>query len=135
MVDVEIDRRAMFDLWELRDKLHAAQRELETTGPTATVRMLAFVVNEYGEAWEDNAPFLTGTLASSTREIVIFNTGRVFIDPANVNPILGGKPVDYGPKVHQRKPWVSDVFYSETKRIVTKGQNMLFESMDEIFAQ
>lgn len=135
-VAVTVDRSAMFALWDLRNRLMQANRELQTTGPTAVVRMLAFIAGEYGEAWEEEAPFLTGSLASSTREQVIFDTGRVFIDPATVNPILGGRPSVYGPVVHDtRKPWVEQVFYSETARIVKEGQDMIWEAMDEVFTR
>lgn len=135
MVEITVDRSSMFALWDLRNRLHEASRQLQVVGPTAVTRMLAFVTNEYGEAWEENAPFLTGSLASATREEVIFDTGRVFIDPAVRNPILGGYPAEYGPKVHQRKPWVEQVFYSETKRIVEGAQDMIWEAMNEVFAQ
>ncbi len=135
MVEITVDRSSMFALWDLRNRLHEASRQLQVVGPTAVTRMLAFVTNEYGEAWEENAPFLTGSLASATREEVIFDTGRVFIDPAVRNPILGGYPAEYGPKVHTRKPWVEQVFYSETKRIVEGAQDMIWEAMNEVFAQ
>ena len=134
-VAVTVDRTAMFALWDLRNRLHEASRQLEVVGPTAVVRMLAFVANEYGEVWEETAPFLTGTLASSTREIVIFDTGRVFIDPAVRNPILGGYPVEYGPKVHGRKPWVNTLFYGETARITSEAKDMIWEAMNEVFIQ
>ncbi len=135
MVEITVDRSSMFALWDLRNRLHEASRQLQVVGPTAVTRMLAFVTNEYGESWEENAPFLTGSLASATREEVIFDTGRVFIDPAVRNPILGGYPAEYGPKVHTRKPWVEQVFYSETKRIVEGAQDMIWEAMNEVFAQ
>jgi hypothetical protein len=132
-VAVTIDRSSMFALWDLRNRLHEASRQLQTTGQTAVVRMLAFVTSEYGEAWEESAPFLTGSLASATREQVIFDTGRVFIDPSTVNPILGGRPSEYGPTVHMRRPWVEQVFYTETQRIVEEGQQLIWEAMDEVF--
>ena len=132
-VTITVDRSSMFALWELRNKVIEANRQLQATGPTAVVRMLAFVTGEYGKAWEDSAPFLTGSLASATREQVVFDTGRVYIDPAVRNPILGGYPVEYGPEVHKRRPWVNDVFYSETKRIVEEGQQMIWEAMNEVF--
>lgn len=135
MVEITVDRSSMFALWDLRNRLHEANRQLQVVGPTAVTRMLAFVTNEYGEAWEEDAPFLTGSLASATREKVIFDTGRVSIDPAVRNPILGGYPAEYGPKVHARKPWVKRVFYSETKRIVEGAQDMIWEAMNEVFAQ
>lgn len=136
MIDVEIDRTSMFALWDLRNRLHEANRQLEATGETAVVRMLAFITSEYGEKWEEESPFLTGSLASATREQVIFDTGRVFIDPSTVNPILGGKPSEYGPKVHdERNPWVERVFYSETARIVKEGQEIIWSAMDEVFRQ
>ena len=135
MVAVEIDRMSMLALWDLRNRLQVAQRQLQTVGPTATVRMLAFIVDEYDEVWEERAPFLTGTLASATRSQVVFDTGRVFIDPATVNPIMGGRPVDYGPQVHERRPWVEQLFYSETPRIVKDAQETLWDAMDGIFRQ
>ncbi len=135
MVEITVDRSSMFALWDLRNRLHEASRQLQVVGPTAVTRMLAFVTNEYGEAWEESAPFLTGSLASSTREMVIFDTGRVFIDPAIRNPILGGYPAEYGPEVHKRKPWVNRLFYGETARITKEAQDMIWEAMNEVFAQ
>lgn len=132
-VAITIDRMSMLALWELRNRAVEANRQLQTVGPTAVVRMLAFVTGEYGEKWEEEAPFLTGSLASATREQVIFDTGRVYIDPAVRNPILGGYPAEYGPKVHLRKPWVNDVFYSETARIVGEAKGMIWDAMNEAF--
>lgn len=133
MVEITVDRSSMFALWDLRNRLIAANRELQVTGPTAVVRMLAFVSGEYGKAWEEAAPFLTGSLASATREQVVFDTGRVYIDPAVRNPILGGYPAEYGPEVHKRRPWVNEVFYSETARIVKEAQDLIWEAMNEAF--
>lgn len=133
MVEITVDRSSMFALWDLRNRLIAANRELQVTGPTAVVRMLAFVSGEYGKAWEETAPFLTGSLASATREQVVFDTGRVYIDPAVRNPILGGYPAEYGPEVHKRRPWVNEVFYSETARIVKEAQDLIWEAMNEAF--
>ena len=132
-VTITVDRSSMFALWELRNKVIEANRQLQVSGPTAVVRMLAFVTGEYGKAWEDSAPFLTGSLASATREQVVFDTGRVYIDPAVRNPILGGYPAEYGPIVHNRRPWVNEVFYSETARIVKEAQVIIWEAMNEVF--
>jgi len=129
----EIEQRSIAELEALRRKLHDAAKELKTTGGTATTRMLAFVTTEIGMVWENTAPVLTGTLRSATRERIFDNAGRVFIDPSVENPVFGGFPVKYGPKVHDRKPWVATLWQTNVPGILGKGGEQLFREMDSIF--
>lgn len=135
MFSAEIDQKSMAELWELRRRHNQAARELVERGDTALTRMVAFVTTEFGEAWENSAPRLTGTLASATRERVRNEEGRVFIDPTIENPILGGLPSIYGPIVHNRNPWVQTIFRDETPRIVSQAANRFFDELDRIYAK
>lgn len=135
---MDIDPNSMKALEDLRKRNKEAIKRLGTRGRTAVVKMLAFVSGKFAEAWEREAPRLTGSLALSTRAKV--NDGRgeaqVFIDPATTNPILGGKPSVYGAIVHEeRNPWVSRVFITETPKIMKQGADVIWDALDEIYKQ
>jgi hypothetical protein len=121
------------ELEQVRRAHQRANRELQTKGNTAAVRMLAFATGEFGRVWEERAPFLTGTLASATRELVLDDRGRVFIDPTVENPVFGGRPAVYGPAVHVRKPWVDTLMKTDGPRILVAAGKMLFGELDGIF--
>lgn len=134
---VEIDPASMRAIEELRRRNQRAIKELEVTGRTAVTRMLAFVTGKFAEAWEKEAPRLTGSLAGATTGEVNQGqaTGQVFVNPSVVNPVFGGKPSVYGVAVHERKPWVSRVFTTQTPKIVNEGADLIWEAMDEIYKQ
>ena len=131
----EIEQKALDELAELRRKLLLANKQLKNTGSTAVTRMMAFVTTEISQVWESTAPKLTGTLRSATRERIFQSTGsgRVYIDPAVENPVFGGFPVKYGPEVHERKPWVAQLFVNNVPGILEKGGTQLFHELDGIF--
>lgn len=131
-----IIQESLDELWELRDRHRAAVSQLVTNGRTAVSRALAFIVSQYGYFWEKTAPWLTGTLASATRERVFNNEGRVFIDPTIENPVTGGFAAVYGPVVHDtRNPWVTRLYYDQTEQILRDGADLLWDALDEIYSQ
>lgn len=134
MINVEIDKRSMDALWDLRRRHREAIRALaEDDSRSAVTRMVAFVTAELGEAWEKVAPRLTGTLASATREQYFAGKGQVFIDPTVVNPILGGRPAVYGPVVHDRRPWVTQVYTADAPRVLQRAGELFFDEIREIY--
>lgn len=137
MFIAELDPKSVEAIQELRRRNQQALKALSTDGDTAVVRMLAFVVERYAQAWEDEAPVLTGTLAASTEGQVHRSSGegQVFINQQRKNPVFGGKPADYGPIVHHRNPWVSQVFMTETPKIIKDSADLIWEAMDEIYKQ
>ena len=136
MIEVVIGNESIEQLQDLRRRHQAAIKALETTGDTPTVRMLAFISSRIGDVWENTAPILTGTLRSATREEVEGGQARVFINPSVVNPILGGKPSVYGPKVHaDRNPWVERLYHGAAPRIVQQGIEKFTSEFDDIYNQ
>lgn len=133
MIITEIDQRSLDELERLRWRHHQAARLLRTSGETAVTRMLAFVSTELGGLWEANAPRVTGTLASATREQQLAEAARVFIDPTVENPVSGGFPAEYGPRVHQRKPWVERIYTQDAPRVLQEGGRQLFHEMDGVY--
>jgi hypothetical protein len=135
VIDVEIAPESMAEIEELRRRMHNAALQLVHTGNTAVDRMVAYAITNLGERWEADAPRLTGTLAAATRERIIDETGKVFIDPTVTNPVFGGNPVEYGPAVHSRKPWVGRIMVSDAPGILTKAGVEFFAEIAEIFNQ
>lgn len=135
MIDVAIDPKSVADIEALRRLLRQASRELVTSGDTAVTRMAAYVTTELSERWEANAPRLTGTGAAATREQVLDDTGKVFIDPTVRNPVFGGYPVEYMPVVHSRNPWVGRIMVSDAPGILSKAGELFFAEIAEIFNQ
>lgn len=132
MISVEIAQESMQALWRLRRQHQEALRRLD--GPLPD-RMVAFVAVRIGQRWEEDAPRLTGTLASATREQILQGEGRVFIDPTVENPILGGLPSVYGPAVHERNPWVDRIYHTDTPQILTDMSKVFFDELNEVYAQ
>lgn len=130
MIITEIDQKSLDELWELRRRHQEAVRQLD--GPLPD-RMIAFVASRIGERWEQDAPRLTGTLASATRERVFGGEGRVFIDPSIENPVLGGLPSIYGPVVHDRNPWVERVYRSDTPQIMSDMAQEFWGELDKVY--
>lgn len=129
--DVEIDPKSIKKLEALRRAHANALRQLAFSGDTAATRMVAFVTTELGKQWELRAPRLTGTLAAATREQVFNEQGLVDIDPAVVNPVFGGSPVEYGPVVHGRTPWVDQVFSQDAPKILGAAGERFFGEFDD----
>jgi len=70
------------------------------------------------------APYLTGTLRAAHRERMLEAAlGEVFIDPTVINPILGGRPVEYGAMVHQvpGKDWMRRTADEDSRAIVNEA--------------
>ena len=88
------------------------------------------VTQELGNRWEQNAPRLTGTLASATRQTYKNNEGRVFIDSGVVNPVFGGKPSLYGGIVHRRNPWVANLVRRDAPGILVKESKRLIKALE-----
>lgn len=129
MIKIEITDESMRQLWALRRAHQMAARQMETKGDTAVTRLVAFVTTRLGQRWEETAPYLTGTLASATREQIFGEQGKVFIDPTVENPVFGGLPVIYGPAVHKRRPWVDAVFVSDAPGIIVEGGKTFFDEI------
>ena len=133
--DVEVAPEGIKKLQALRRAEANALRQMVFSGDTAATRMVAFVTTEIGQAWERRAPRLTGTLAAATREQAFNEQGLLDINPAVVNPVFGGSPSDYGPVVHSRRPWVSEVFYQDTPPILATAGERFFGQIDEEYAK
>jgi len=133
--DVEVAPEGVEKLEALRRASQAATEQMITGGGTAADRMVAFVMVGAGQAWERRAPRLTGTLALATREQVFDGDGKVFIDPVVINPVFGGRPGEYGPAVHRRKPWVGDVFAQDLPPILVQAGERFFGEIDEEYAR
>lgn len=131
MYDVEIAPESLEELEALRRAHANAARQLIDSGNTANNRMVAFVATELAQRWELRAPRQTGTLAAATREQIFDAEGKVFIDPTVVNPVFGGRPVDYGPVVHSRNPWVDRVFSQDAPKILSSAGERFFGEIDE----
>lgn len=61
------------------------------------------------------SPYLYGVLQGAHRGTVTPEpdgaTGRLFIDPSVVHPVLGGRPVVYGTEIHNEdRPWMQTAF-------------------------
>jgi hypothetical protein len=107
---------AIAQLKRLQDDLEAqfaGQHALSVAG-----RMSHFGI-KMKEEGQRTAPFQTGTLQMSHRSLTTLQkldahvhqvTTSIFIDPDVVNPILGGRPEEYGIEVNQRKPWWDDLY-------------------------
>lgn len=133
--DVELAPESIKELEALRRAHAAAVAQMVVGGGTAADRMVAFVTTELGAAWERGAPKLTGTLAAATREQVFDTEGKVFIDPGIVNPVFGGRPGEYGPIVHGRKPWVDQVFSNDAPNILATAGERFFGEIDAEYAK
>lgn len=134
-VDVEIAPESMREIEELRRRHHEAYLRLKSSDRLdPRGRMIVFITSAAGEAWEREAPRLTGTLAFATRERYYEGRGRVFIDPTIVNP-LGGRPSIYGPVVHDRygNAWVQRVFEQDVPKAAIRANAKLYEELDGVY--
>jgi hypothetical protein len=64
------------------------------SGPT---RMVAYVATELGDEVGGGRAAPDWHWRGATREEVLDDTGKVFIDPTVTNPVFGGHPADYMP--------------------------------------
>jgi len=135
MIGVEIAPESIAEIEALRLRLRLANQWLVIGGDSGPTRMVAYVTTELGDKWEANAPRLTGTGAAATREEVLDDIGKVFIDPTVTNPVFGGHPADYMPVVHQRQPWVAALMASDAPGILSKAGELFFAELQEIFAE
>lgn len=121
--------QAMSDLWALRNANKQALREMQPKPTTQAGKMVQSMTAAFAEQWELDAPRLTGTLASATRETLDRQgVGMVFIDPVVTNPASGSKPSEYGPIVHRRNPWVARLF-------TRGGLGSVMKRMTQVFAE
>ena len=133
MIGVEIAPESIAEIEALRLRLRLANQWLVIGGDSGPTRMMAYVATELGAKWEAGAPRLTGTLAGATREQLLDDTGKVFIDPTVTNPVFGGSPAEYGPAVHQRDPWVARLMVSDAPGILSKAGELFFAEIAELF--
>jgi len=123
----EKELKKLFDLRRVNRKIIKSLRH----GNTDPVRgMVINVTRRIGAKWEQNAPRLTGTLASATRERVDGTEGLVFIDRGVVNPVFGGKPSTYGPIVHRRKPWIANVVRRDAPGILVDESKKFIRKLE-----
>lgn len=99
--------RLMRELFDLNQVLLDLEREEQ---PGTVVDLMALVIHETVGYASHIAPWWTGTLALSHRGEVENLPGQVvgyvYLDPSAVNPVSGGRPVDYGPVAHESQPWM-----------------------------
>lgn len=136
MVKVEIDKRSLQEIEELRERHREAFKAIDpgTLGSPAE-QMIFFIIDEGGEVWEATAPRQTGTLAMATRERLDDGSGRIFIDPGVSNPISGGLPVVYGPVAHERTPWVDSLANVTLPGIMFRASEKFLDQFGEIYQQ
>jgi hypothetical protein len=133
MVGVEIADESMQRLWRLRELNERALRAITAGEGDAIDQELATGVLEISQVWSATSPYMTGTLSSAVRGEVQGGLGRVYIDPGVTNPISGGLPAEYGPEVHERKPWVANLVANDVPRIMTELAVRLYGRLDEIY--
>lgn len=85
---------------------------------TMVMRLTAQAIQDITDYTADVfSPVLTGTLRSAHRsgiELLIEEEdylkaeGYLYIDPYVVNPVLGGRPAEYGLEVRERNDWIAN---------------------------
>lgn len=73
---------------------------------------LELITRDVRIAAQDRSPYLYGVLHGAHRDEFVGdigrwgNFGRVFIDPSITHPIMGGRPYEYGQRLHiGGRPW------------------------------
>lgn len=121
------------ELWELRRK-NLQVLDGITEGGDIVKAALAQAAQSMSTAAGRRAPRLTGTLQSAHRgELMAGYLGRVFISPTVQNPVFGGYPVEYGPIVHERKPWFDQTIISDGQAILGYAGEMIFGRIGDIW--
>jgi hypothetical protein len=110
-IDADDFNRQILTAHRAIQKFHQrALRLMSDTPPATVVSVMARLTEITVDYATGIAPYYTGTLASSHRgEIEVgsgFVEGVIHLDPSVTNPVLGGKPVEYGPVVHTSQPWL-----------------------------
>ncbi len=119
-------RKELAKLFNLRRVNRKVLRSMKFGNEDPFKAAVINVTEELGKRWEQTAPRLTGTLASATRQQYRDKEGRVFIDSGVRNPVFGGRPSTYGPIVHKRQPWVSNLVRRHAPGIlVTEGKRLI----------
>lgn len=106
----DFNRQVMHAYREIQEFHQRNLRLISKTPPASIVSVMAKVAELTVAYATGIAPYLTGTLAYSHRGELEVGNGYVnaiiFLDPTVVNPVFGGKPVDYGPRVQEDQPWL-----------------------------
>lgn len=106
----DFNRQLLAAYWAVFRFHQRGLRLMSETPPLSLVSVMARLTMLTVEFAAGIAPYYTGTLAASHRGEVETGpgtiTGVIFLDPSITNPVLGGKPVEYGPEVHVSQPWL-----------------------------
>lgn len=110
MLDLTLEQeRALQRLFQLRKMHNRVSTEMQPRPDTEITHAVMGATNELRDLATAAAPMITGTLKSSHRAIFTAAPveGYVILDSSYTNPVFGGRPVDYGPKVHAGTGWAS----------------------------
>jgi hypothetical protein len=73
----------------------------------------------------DLAPYDTGALSRSHAWAIEGGQGRVYLDPAAINWQSGGRPVEYGPIVHEQQPWLEWTMVQAPAILAEEGRSLV----------
>ena len=125
------------EMLHLQDIMRANQMAVAAVADneaSAAGRMLAGVTGEVLEALRARSPILYGVLRMAHRAEISPTKGHIFIDPTVVHPVLGGRPVIYGAKLHREgRPWFDQTVQQDVPEILAKYTADFVDEIEVIY--
>ena len=105
-----------------------------------SAKAITAMVRELKEQAMPKSPYLFGVLRgahiSETRDVAGHWKGVVTIDTQVVHHILGGRPAEYGAKLHQEgRPWFEWTVITQADRIIEKHAGTIVSAYSQIWGE
>ena len=121
------------------DEFIAESLVFDGTYQSEAAHIMPGITKEFRAAAQDRSPYLYGILQSAHMDETVQDgdsyMGIVRIDPGIWHPILGGRPVDYGHRIHTEdgRPWFGWTVEQEADRIINKYGADLADVYTDLF--
>ena len=114
--------------------------DIERAYKIDSAKAITAIVRELRDQTMPRSPYLFGVLRSAhfseTRDVAGHWKGVVSIDPQVVHHILGGRPAEYGARLHQEgRPWFEWTVIQEADRIVEKHAGTLVSAYSQLWGE
>lgn len=121
------------------DEFIAAGLMFDSAYESRVAMVIPGITRELREQAQERSPWLYGILSGAHLNETFGQgdemEGVVHIDPTVWHPVLGGRPVDYGHRIHTQegRPWFVWTIAEEADRIIQKYGAELIDVVGDVF--
>lgn len=114
--------------------------DIERAYKIDSAKAITAMVRDLREAAMPRSPYLYGVLRSAhfseTRDVAGSWKGVVSIDPQVIHHTLGGRPAEYGARLHQEgRPWFEWTVQLSADRIIDKHAGTLISAYSQLWGE